>query len=111
MKATTLKRFVAKFPDEASLLHCLRQIGEWDQDYASGLAAILAAPGFSLESHFCENPTEGPYLAEFHQDGDMVSFALGDCHDGTCGQGGRYHFHLPSYQIDTEQSGQDRWIH
>lgn len=111
MTADDFQLSLARFPDEATLLHCLRQIaarpGLWEQ----GLAVAMSDPEFSLERHFCEGAEDGPYLEQVKIGKTRAAFDYGTCFGGCCGEGCRYYFRLPGYLLDEERTGSEGWIH
>ncbi|MCP5532841.1 MAG: hypothetical protein H7A49_10700 [Akkermansiaceae bacterium] len=111
MTRREFRRNLKRFPDEATLLHCLRQIGIHRANWVGDLLADLDAPDFDLESYFCQDDANGNYLSEVKVSGDRLAFDFGDCYGGECGSGNRYVFRLPEYELDEEETPQTGWIH
>lgn len=105
-------RVLKRFPDEATLRHCLRQIAIKRSGWVGEeLLGILDAPDFDLEGFFCFHDTDGNYLDQVKITGDRIAFDFGDCYGGDCGYGNRYVFRLPEYELDEEETPQAGWIH
>jgi hypothetical protein len=113
MTSAQFHRILRLFPDEATLLECLRQIGRRPGMWEEHLGHSLAEPDFTLEGYFCEQPEDGPYLNGFRiaQDRSHLSFDYGECWGGCAGEGNRYVFRLPGYLLDEEATCDGGWIH
>ncbi|MEX1116140.1 MAG: hypothetical protein WEB53_12880 [Akkermansiaceae bacterium] len=99
------------FPDEGTLLHCLRQIGAHPSGWATELVEKMALPDFDLRLYFCEHPHDGPYVHDITIRGKRLSFDYGVCDGGLCGQGNRYVFRLPENKLDENETSDTGWIH
>lgn len=113
MTSAQFHRVLRRFPDEATLLNCLRQIGQRPGMWEENLGQSLAHPEFTLEGYFCDDANDGPYLDQFRiaRNRSHLAFDYGECWGGCAGEGNRYVFTLPGYDLDAEATGDKAWIH